>query len=289
MRNKRVFAVFWLAAFVVPGMTLAQYMERFQAVFFHQEGSGLRVVGIGSDTTRKQVGTFLRLKNYAYQRVVGFEIAFVASGDVRLQPDTAAGPEVVKRSGYIETAIDPGAFHDVYNLGPNFDEFIPRLRKDNVRFGILRAGVSRVVYADGSEQNFDLLKDEQARKSTPPPDMGGHPNPTKKPISMNPAWGPRILPASFRTEAQPCRFQVDAIPAGEEGSWLYSDSKSVPISLSFEVGLARPPKPTPSGCSFSDCSITCLNPPACDIWGGTCTPSSYDCMPSTCITYYCHW
>lgn len=254
MKRMWTVSIFVVGVVCLSSFAAAQQpVERFAVVFFEQQGSGLRVVGIGSDTTRKQAGTFVRLKNYAWQRVVGFELAFVAAGDARLLPDTKVGPEIVKRSGYVETAIDPGTTYDVYSIGPAFDEFLPRWKQGGARFGIVRAGVMRVVYADGSEQNFDLLKDEQATKSTPPPDLGGHPNPTKKPTSMNDrVRTPMLNAARLRVTAQVprCDFRVEAIPADKGGSYFYTASHSESITISLDPLLARPPEPPPEGAHF---------------------------------------
>lgn len=204
----------------------AQHVEKFVVIFFHQQGSGLRVVGVGSDTTRHQAGTFLRVKNYTEQRVRGFEIVFVAAGDSRIQPGTKVEPQIVKRSEYIESAIDPGQTFDLYNVGPRFDEFLPRLKEGGARFGVVRAGISRVVYADGTEQKFDLLTDEQAGRSTAPPDTGGM-NPFRKPVSANAV--PKMVLARAVESRPACSFRAVAIPAAAGAAYLYSDSESETI------------------------------------------------------------
>jgi len=261
----------------------AQNVEEFGIIFFHQEGSGLRVVGIGSDLGRKQVGTFLRLKNYTPHRVVGFQVVFVAAGDTRLEPSKKVGPRIVKRSHYIETAIDPGELYDVYNIGPALDEFLPWLKDAGVRYGLVRAGISRVVYADGSEQNFDLLKDEQATKSAPPPDTGGHPNPFVKPVS---AISPRLVLARANLPKRSCTFRIRAIPAATGRPYLYSDSESWVLPVSLYSSPAQPP--TPSNCNFAYCAGRCIDWPDCAVFGPFCSPASYNCVDGPeCATYLC--
>ncbi len=167
-RNSPCATLLILGALCAPATAAAQKLE---PDFYDQLGSGLKVIRIVN--SNEQIAVAILVKNVSSSRIVGFEVACTLGNDERLDPGTPAQPEWLAGRKYVSREIEPGKTAEVSDVGPKIKDAFQRLTKRGLKVGLLRVGVTKVTYADGREQNFDLLKDEQSRRSSPAPDTGG--------------------------------------------------------------------------------------------------------------------
>jgi hypothetical protein len=157
-------------------MAQAQHPMDFNTIWFSQLGSGVRIVGMSF--RGETAGAVLVLKNFSQKQVVGFDLVWTSGDDHRLNPHSTVQPKVYVQPQNFAVQLAPAEIFQVETFGIQLPQMAQHAFTRGISSPIFRIGVSHVEYGDGTQQNFNLLNDDQANRSDQPVDFGGVPRRT---------------------------------------------------------------------------------------------------------------
>lgn len=167
--------------------------QKIGVVNFDQVGSGLRIVAQAS--TPDNIFSEVEVANVTKLTIIGFQVGWTVGSDERRNPEIKFDPVLTKGQTFQDVFLLPGKrawFRLNGPKGSDVSSFLYRRGVVEGKAGIVRIGIIKVIYSDGREQNFDLLKDPQSRRSDEPPDTGGMPPSTvrnRNPVRPLPGEG----------------------------------------------------------------------------------------------------